>query len=232
MAARRTWTVTPHGPIEKIDDNLWAVSSPVPGLGSHRRMSIVRRTDGALLFYNAVPMDERSLDEIRAWGIPRFLVVTHDQHMIDGDAFRQRLGLAVHCPSVSIDKVRARTEVTGTIDDLPPDPSCRWDAAVGTKTNEPVLFVRSGGERVSMVTSDVFQNNAAAATPLMFRLMGFVGPRTPPLYKLLFVKDKPALRAAMERWARTPDLARIVPSHGDVVDTDPAGVLHRAAAAL
>src|SRR5689334_2890046 len=113
MATKRPWTVTPHGPIEKLDDNLWALSSPVPGMKIQRRMSIVRRSDGTLLFYNAVPMDDRTLDEIKAWGKPAFLVVTHDQHMIDGDAFREKLGLAVYCPRATHEKVRARTQVAG-----------------------------------------------------------------------------------------------------------------------
>jgi hypothetical protein len=233
MARNRPWIVTPHGPIEKIDDNLWALSSSVPGIKSHRRMSIVRRGDGSLLFYNAVPMDERTLEEVRAWGRPSLLVITHDQHMVDGDAFREKLGLAVYCPKESDAKVRARTPVTGNMDDLPSDPSIGWDSAVGTRMNEPVMFVTSGdGARVSIVTSDVFQNSSAKSLPFAFRLLGFAGPRTPPLFKLLFLKDRGALRAAMERWAATPGLARIVPSHGDVVDRDPAAVLARAAAAL
>jgi hypothetical protein len=233
MPKKRAWTVTPHGPLEKIDDNLWALSSSVPGIKSHRRMSIVRRGDGSLLFYNAIPMDDRTLEELRAWGRLSVLVITHDQHMIDGDAFREKLGLDVYCPKATIEKVRARTRVTGSMEDLPADPAIAWDSAVGTKMDEPVMFVKSdGGARVSMVTSDVFQNNSPASLPLPFRLLGFVGPRTPPVFKLLFLKDKNALRAAMERWAATPNLARVVPTHGDVIEADPAGVLRRAAAGL
>jgi hypothetical protein len=223
----------PHGPFEKLDDNLWGLSSTVPRIKSHRRMTIVRRSDGTLLFYNAIPVDDRALAELRAWGKPAVLVITHDQHMIDGDAFREKLGLAVYCPKATIDKVRARTTVTGSLDQLPPDPTLSWDSAAGTKMDEPVMFVKSGdGARVSVVVSDVFQNNSPTSIPLLFRLMGFAGPRTPPLFKMLFMKDREALRAAMERWAATPHLTRIVPTHGDVIEQDPAGALRRAAAAL
>jgi hypothetical protein len=233
MPKKRPWTVTPHGPLEKIDDNLWALSSPVPGIKSHRRMSIVRRSDGSLLFYNAIPMDDRTLEELRAWGRPSVLVITHDQHMVDGDAFREKLGLAVYCPAATIEKVRARTEVKGAMEDLPADPALAWDSAVGTKMNEPVMFVRSGGgERVSAVFSDVFQNNSPSSIPFMFRLLGFAGPRTPPVFKMLFLQDKTALRQAVERWAATPKLTRIVPTHGDVIEQDPAGALRRMAEGL
>jgi hypothetical protein len=61
----------PHGPLERLDDNLWAVESDVPGIpGLERRMSIVRRADGGLLFYNAVPVRDAVLGEIRALGAP------------------------------------------------------------------------------------------------------------------------------------------------------------------
>src|SRR5438067_1262627 len=118
MPKKRPWIVTPHGPLEKLDDNLWALSSQVPGIKSHRRMTIVRRGDGSLLFYNAIPMDDRTLEELRAWGRPSLLVITHHMHMIDGDAFRERLGLAVYCPKATIDKVRARMPVAGSMEDL------------------------------------------------------------------------------------------------------------------
>jgi hypothetical protein len=196
-------------------------------------MSIVRRGDGSLLFYNAIPVDDATLGEIRDWGRPEVLVITHDQHMIDADAFREKLGLVAYCPRARIEQVRARTVVAGSLEELPADPSIAWDSAAGTKMDEPVMFVKSGGAtRVSIVFSDVFQNNSPTSLPLIFRLMGFAGPRTPPLFKLLFLRDKGALRAAMERWAATPNLSRIVPTHGDVIDVDPAAALRRAAAAL
>ena len=46
----RAWIVQPHGPIEKLEDNLWTVRGKVPGVpGFTRRMSIVRRDDGSLV---------------------------------------------------------------------------------------------------------------------------------------------------------------------------------------
>ena len=71
----RPWIVTPHDRIEKLDDNLWAVESAVPGVPVRRRMCIVKRTDGQLLFLNAVPLDDQSLAEVSAWGRPAFLVI-------------------------------------------------------------------------------------------------------------------------------------------------------------
>ena len=41
--ALRPWTVSRNDPVEKIDDNLWAVQGLVPGASFLRRMGIVRR---------------------------------------------------------------------------------------------------------------------------------------------------------------------------------------------
>ena len=96
----RPWTVLTHGPVEKIDENLWGVESDVPGIpGLKRRMSIVRLQDGELLFYNAVPVSDSALAEVRALGNPAYLVIPQHLHMIDAHAFRARLGVRVYAPA-------------------------------------------------------------------------------------------------------------------------------------
>lgn len=65
----------------------------------------------------------------------------------------------------------------------------------------------------------------------MFKIMGFTGPdvRTPPFFKLRAVSDKAALKRDILRLADTPGLARVVPSHGDLVSGDAASALRAAA---
>jgi len=61
----RPWTVLPHGPLERLEENLYAIEGAVPGIpGLRRRMAIVRRADGGLLFFNAVPVGEEALARI------------------------------------------------------------------------------------------------------------------------------------------------------------------------
>jgi hypothetical protein len=57
-------------------------------------------------------------------------------------------------------------------------------------------------------------------------------PSLPLPLRLRLVRDRKALRAQLEGLSRTPGLARIVPSHGAVIDRDPAGVLRRIAESL
>src|SRR4051812_33871918 len=88
----RPWIVTPHGPIEELDENLWTVESKVPGVPIRRRMAIIKRSDGTLAFFHAVPLDEAALARVTAWGKPAILVLGHDQHGIDATPFAGKLG--------------------------------------------------------------------------------------------------------------------------------------------
>jgi hypothetical protein len=226
----RPWIVTPHDPIEKLDDNLWSVQSPVPGVPIRRRMCIIKRSDGQLAFLNAVPLDDQTLAEVTAWGKPAFLIIPHDQHGIDADAFSKRLGLKIYGPQASQAKMRARWEVAGTLDELPPDPHVAFESLEGTKTGEPVGIVRCGG-RVSLLFNDAYQDWTGYPVPLPMRILGFSGgPKVVPIFKWVFTRDRAALKAHLDKLAALPGLERIVPCHGFIRTSDAASTLKRVAA--
>lgn len=231
----RTWIVTRHDPIEKLEDNLWAVQGDVPGIPFKRRMFIVKRSDGTLMFFGmAIPLEDELLAEITEWGRPSFLVVGHDQHMIDARAFAERLGLKVYGPKPCEAKMRARVELAGVLEDIPPDSNVQIMRVPGAKTGEPAVIVKSdGGRRVSLLVSDVLQNNPRASLGLLPRLMGFAGgPKIVPVFKMMFLKDKGALRRQLAEWAELPGLERLVPCHGDGVTSGVPAALKAAAAAI
>jgi hypothetical protein len=232
MAKIRAWQVMPGNRLEKLEENFWAVSGPVPGSPAMpRRMGIVKRSDGKLLFINGLPVDDATLAEIRGFGEPAFMIVPHAFHVIDGPAFQEKLGLKLYCPAGQVEAVRKRgCRVDGALEALPPDPSCAIEETAGLKNHDPVVLVRSGG-RVSLFIDDAFTNVPKA--PFMLTLMGFGGgPKVPRLVRLFFMKDKKALRAQLERLAETPGLSRIVPCHGDLIESDPAAALRQAASTL
>jgi hypothetical protein len=226
----RPWIVTPHQPIEKHDDNLWSVQSMVPNVPISRRMVIVKRTDGTLLFFHAVPLEPPAMEEVLAWGKPGALVIGHDNHGVDADAFSKRLGIKLYGPTKQARRLRARWEGCGTLDELPADPSISFEKLEGTKSGEPVAIVRSGS-RVSLLFCDAYQDSKSL--PFLLRLMGFGnGPKVVPLFKYAFTFDRPALREHFRRLAHIPGLTRIVPCHGPVLSEDPKGTLERVAAAI
>jgi hypothetical protein len=236
MARRRPWIVTRHDPIVKLDVNLWAVNGDVPGYPTtarfERRMQIVKLSDGTLLFHNAIPLDDASLAEVRAWGRPAILIVPHHLHAMDAHAFRERLSLRVFSARPVVDKVRALVDVDGTLEELPPDPTIRREMLGGTKFGEAAYVVHSG-PRASLILCDAIMNSrpGRGLSSIVFRLLGFAGaePRVALGYKLRAVSDKSALKRDLFRLAETPNLVRLVPSHGEIVTQDPSGALRRAA---
>lgn len=228
----RPWVVSPHGPLEKLEDNLWVVEGtvPVPG-GIKRRMSILRRADGTLVFYHAMPLGEAEMAQIAAWGKPDTLVVAHDQHAIDAEPFAERLGLRIYGPQTNLGKLRARgLQMAGGLADMPQDPGFTFEEMAGTSTGEAVCVVRHG-DRASVLFADCCQNSPKEGMWLIFRLLGFSGgPKVVPAFRMLFRKDAAAMGAHFERIAATPGLSRIVPFHGTVVETDVSAVLRQLAA--
>lgn len=227
----RPWTVSPHGPILKLEANLWVVEGQVPTPGGiKRRMAVVRREDGTLLFFHAMPVEDAVLAEIAAWGRPTTLVLGHDQHAIDAGPFAKRLELGIYGPGPNLDKLRARgLEVAGSLADLPADPTVRFEEVEGTKTGEAVGIVTSG-DRVSLLFADCCQNSPPDGMMFPLRMLGFAGgPKVVPVFEFLFMSDRVRLRAHLERLAALPGLARLVPFHGAVVDVEPAAALRKVA---
>jgi hypothetical protein len=236
MKTPRPWTVLPHGPLERLEENLHVVQGEVPGIpGLRRRMAIVRRADGTLLFFNAVPVGEETLDRIRGLGTPGMLVVPQQLHMLDAHAFRERLAVRVYAPAVARDAVAQRVAVDGAFEDIPSDPTVSIVTAAGVRTGEGIGVVRSG-RGTSLLVADMVLNvpNGPGFQGLLFRLLGMTGngPRLPLPVRLRVVRDRRALRARLEELAGIPGLTRIVTSHGGIVDRDPAGVLRGIAASL
>jgi hypothetical protein len=233
-SARRGWTVTPHEPIQKLEDNLWTVQGLVPGARFPRRMCVVRRLDGTLLFFHAIPLDEPSLSEVMAWGTPEDLVVGHHQHAMDAAPFAKRLGLRVYGPAAVATRLSERVDLSGHLENVKTDASVEVRSVPGSKLGETMVIVRSGeARRVSLLFSDVIQNGDRDRLPLIFRMLGFAGgPKVVPAYRMLFVGDRGAIKAALSGWSELAGLERIVPCHGEIVSVGAAPSLARAAAAL
>jgi hypothetical protein len=226
----RPWIVTKPVTLSKLEDNVWAVESPVPGgPGMNRRMTIVKLSDGRLVFLDAVPVEDAQLAEIRAWGTPAFLVVSHGGHRIDIHAFRDKLGVKVLCPELADAKVRERVTVDGHLDALPRDPALSWIPVGGSKLGEAWFLATSPGGRVTVHSADAFMNIPKGGGNFLLRLMGFSGgPKVVPVFKTMFVNDKAALRASYEKVIATPGVVRVIPCHGEMVEKDAVGALRTA----
>ena len=99
----------------------------------------------------------------------------------------------------------------------------RWHSLDGVGGGEGVLEVRSG-DRVTLVFNDAVMNvrPIGGFVGFLFGVVGFTGdaPKVSGPTKFFLVKDRPALRAHLERLASTPQLARVIVSHGPPLDAE------------
>ncbi|HTE51074.1 MAG TPA: hypothetical protein VK698_09420 [Kofleriaceae bacterium] len=229
------WKVLPHGPIERLAENLWRVRGEVPHMPIGRVMTLVRRADGGVVVHSAIALEEPLMGEIEAWGRPAFLVVPNRGHRLDAPAFARRYPDArVLCPAGAREKVAGVVRVDGDFRDLPPDPDVALAHLDGLREQEGVVQVRSA-DGATLVFNDAIFNLPAMAglVGLIYRLTGSTGrPRVSRLGRLVFVRDRAGFRAHLERLAAVPDLRRIIVSHGDVITDAPAATLRGIAAEL
>lgn len=231
------WTVFPHGPVEKIDDGILSVEGEIRmPLGRFpRRMTVVALGDGRTVIFSAVALHEPAMREIEDLGTPEFLVVPNGFHRVDSRIWKQRYPeMKVICPPGAKRRVEKAVAVDA-ISDILADTAVKFLIVPGMGEAEGALIVHRFG-RTTLILNDIISNvrhPQGIGANIMARLFGF-GVKRPQMareVKWLFVKDKAALAAQMREWAAIPDLVRIIPSHGDIIE-QPAPTLERVASQL
>jgi hypothetical protein len=230
------WDVLAHGPVQRLEDNLMRVEGALPNMGLKRVMTVARRADGGVVVHNAIAMEEAAMAEIEAWGRPTFIVVPNGFHRLDAAKFKARYPEAkIVCPRGAKPKVAKVVGVDLVYEELPPDDDVEIHNLPGTKDAEGVMIVRHD-DAVTLVFNDAVFN-----MPHLSGVEGFVlrrltsstgGPRVSRVSRLFLVKDKTAFADELRRLADTPGLRRIIVSHHEVIDVEPARVLREVAATV
>ncbi len=231
MKPIRPWTVQQHGALTKRDDGLWTVDDDVPGLkGAGRRMGIVKRDNGALLFFNAIPVSDAVLAEIHGLGRPAQLVVPNHFHSLDAAALVEKLGVTAYAPAPAVEVLKDRVRCQ-PISALPADSSLQTFTVDGFATHEVAVVTRG-----TLLVGDLVTNvpHGGGMNGLLMRLVGFTGPkpRLPWPVQKRVGKDLKAVAALMLRLAAVEGLKRIIPTHGAIIEADAPGVLRAVAATL
>lgn len=231
------WNVLPHGPLEKLAENLWWVSGSLKGMSLKRSMVVARRADGKLVVHNAIAMNEEQMRELEALGELAYLVVPNRGHRLDAPAYKRRYpGLKVYGPRGGRKGIEERVPLDGTYEDFPSDDVVRLETLRGVNEEEGVMTVRSK-DGVTLVFNDVVMNMDRKKDVLGYlfttALGSAPGPRISRLVRLLFVKDKAALRSELDRLADTKELVRVMVAHEKVAHgADAAQALRTAATYL
>lgn len=232
----REWRVLPHRPLQQLSERVWRLEGDLDSMPLKRVMTIVRRGDGGLVVHNAIAADDPTMAAIAALGEIRALIVPNAFHRLDAAAFHARFPAAqVICPAGARAKVADVVPVAATYDQIASDGVVELQTIDGTKGREGAMIVRDR-DGTTVVLNDLVFN-----MPHLPGFQGFVlkhvtassgGVRISRLARLALVSKKPAVRAHLERLAALPDLRRVIVSHHETIDRDPAGALARIAASL
>jgi len=231
------WNVLPHGPLEKLADNLWWVEGTLRGMSLKRVMAVAKRADGKLVIHSAIAMTEERMRELEALGEPAYLIVPSRAHRLDAPAYKRRYpALRVYAPRGGRKAIAEKVPVDGTYEDFPADDAVRLEMLHGFKQQEGVMIVKSP-DGATLVFNDAVFNMDRKRDPLGFLITSLLGsapgPRISRLAKLLYVDDKAAFRRDLEGLAETKDLVRMMVAHEKVArGPDAAAALRRAAAQL
>lgn len=231
-----SWRVLPHSPPEKMEDNLWRVEGELEGMPLKRVMTVAKRSDGGLVIHNGIALEEDAMRELEAFGEPAFLVVPNGYHRMDAGRYKARYPkLKVVCPRGAKKKVEQAVPVDLDYEAYPQDEAVGLRTLEGLGEAEGVMTVRSS-DRVSLVLNDALFN-----MPHLSGVHGFVlkhltgssgGPKISRVARWFIIKDKRAFRAELEKLADTAGLVRVIVSHHETIDDDPARTLRRVAATL
>jgi hypothetical protein len=235
--AHQQWKVLPHGRLTEIDQNLWTVTGKIhmPLTELPRRMTVARLADGRLVVFSAIALDEAGMRQLESHGRPGFLVVPSDKHRLDAKIWKDRYPeMRVVAPAGS----RKGVEDVVPVDTTEPrwdDPNVQFVTVPGCGQQEAALLVHSP-DGATLVLNDLIGNirNSTGFGGWFLRSTHFAGdePQIPRPVQWTMIDDKKALCAQFLSWAALPTLRRILVSHGEPIDFQPAEVLRDLAQGL
>jgi hypothetical protein len=232
-APHQEWTVLPHGALTRVNERIVTVVGDLkmPLLELPRRMTAVRTGSGDLILFSAIALREPEMAELEAVGRPAFLVVPSLRHRLDAPAYAKRYpGITVVAPQFGAEKIGEVVPVGTSTPDFG-DADIHYVEIAGDSALEV-----DGDDGLTIVVNDLIGDihGEQGVGGWLLRVMGFAGddPQVPGPVKLLLGKRKAEVARHFRRWAERGDLRRIIVSHGDIIENDPAGVLRKLAATL
>lgn len=231
------WKVLPHGKLVELEPGILTVTGTIrmPLMDLPRRMTVARLANKRLVVFSAIALDDPGMQQIESYGRPAFLVVPSDKHRIDAKIWKDRYPeMHVVAPEGS----RKKVEEVVPVDTTEPhfaDSGMQFVTVPGTTQHEAALLIHTPNG-TTLVLNDVIGNirHATGIGGWFLRMMKFAGdePQIPRPVRWSLIEDQVALRIQFLKWAAIPDLRRIIVSHGDPIEDEPAEVLRDLAQSL
>jgi hypothetical protein len=226
----QTWEVLPHGKLVELEPGILTVTGTirVPLMDLPRRMTVARLADKRLVVFSAIALDESSMRVFDTYGRPAFLVVPSHRHRLDAKVWKERYpAMQVVAPEGS----RKIVEEALHVDTTEPhfgDAGVQFVTVPGTTRHESALLIHTP-EGTTLVLNDVIGNlrPTSGLNGWFLRLMDYAGdePQIPRPVRWRLIEDQVALRLQFVKWAAIPDLRRILVSHGEPIEDEPAEAL-------
>ena len=214
-----------------IADDLWyrpfTVKLPL-GMKMPAKMTVVRLRDRRLLLHSPVPVDQAVAAELRQLGEVAYLVAPNTQHHLFIDAAAETFPRARVFVAKGVAEKHPSLRVAGVLgNDAPPDYRDEIDQVLiegAPALNEVAFFHRAS---LSLIVSDLVFNiveppNLMAA--IVLTLVGARGRLAQSRAWRFMTLDRAAVTASVERILRW-DFKRLVPAHGEIVESDARAAL-------
>lgn len=235
-------TYPPLDTLKRVVDDVWIVDGPVirfgmpwPKMPFPTRMTVLRVATGDLLIHSPTPFTPALRTQIEAVGTPRWIIGPNRIHFWWIPEWRAAFPEAeVYLAPRIREQAGARLDFDGLA--LDRESGYPWDADIatlpiaGSFMTEVEFFHRASH---TLVLTDLIENfepqKLSFVTRFLTRLGGVQHPdgQTPRDMRLTFARQKPQLKAAVERMiAWNPE--RIILAHGRWYETDGASELRRA----
>ena len=228
-----TWTVAPHGDLEKLGENLYTVTGrlEMPFGETTRRMTVAKLANGRLVIYSPIALAEPQMQQLEALGAPAFMIVPRANHRMDIKGWKQRYPeILVVAPAAVKEDIEEVIPVDQTSADFG-DPKVVLETVPGTGEQEMSLMVETASGKTLAVADLIFNLPPIdGLAGLGLKILGFGPghPKQPKLVKLGLIKDEDAMKAQFMRWSNDGALERILPAHGLPIE-NPRDVLREIA---
>ena len=110
------WVTYPHGPLEKLADNLWVVDGELPHMPIGRKMTVIKKSTGALVLHSPIALDDAGMRNLEALGEIEVLLVPNGWHRIDLARYAKRYpSAAIYAAQRCGSKGRRNREAYGNL---------------------------------------------------------------------------------------------------------------------
>ena len=226
------WVTYPHGPLEKLADNLWVVEGELPHMPIGRKMTVIRKSTGSLVLHSPIALDDTGMRDLEALGEIEVLLVPNGWHRIDLARYAKRYPSAsIYAPNGAVPKVEEIAKLTGTYDTFPRDAAIELETLRGVGEAEGVVKVSSHDGSTLIFNDCIFNlEHFPGIFGTVYRFLGSTGgPKVTRIFRMMAAKSKNELYAHLAELSSHPSLKRIIMSHGKRIDDKASDVLREIA---